>query len=173
MSSILKRIEQLVETPITNYPNIIPELKRLIIDNSSQEHISNLVILTDFIEKSKEELGSDISLLQNYKLLNSLLNIFNTQDFWTFKVLYDVVLVFFRVYKDSYFDVVELHKDDMYWKWGEKKLKTFQRLVSIITAIVDDSSTTASSIDIASVMDSDVTIVSDFMITNFKRYYDV
>lgn len=173
MSSILKRLEQLVETPITNYPNIIPELKRIIIENSNQEHINNLVILTDFIEKTKDELGSDISLLQNYKLLNSLLNIFNTQDFWTFKVLYDVVLVFFRVYKDTYFDIVELHKDDMYWKWGEKKLKTFQRLVSIIAAIVDDSSTTANSIDIASVMDSDVTIVSDFMITNFKRYYDV
>lgn len=111
----------------------------------------------------------------NYALYNRLLAVVSNADYAVFNTLFDIVNLFFRVYAKDAFDIYKLTRFDMEWTWGDKELRTYNYLVTIITKLLDHSTRTKviKTISLRVALNRETTKFTTIATNNIKRYYGV
>ena len=162
----LSTLTELLNTTKSNYPNILPEIIKLIEDNKNDSYLKTLLPMVNY---TKNNLNDDKTCgMLRHQLWVSLQHTLKHKDYQTFKLGYETILVFFIVNKDNKFDIVSLTKHDLSWPGDEISLKEYQKMITMITAIVDTSSVKPSTIDFGRLFPNE-----ENLINNLRRYYDV
>lgn len=110
----------------------------------------------------------------NYNLYSRLAKVCKTENYTEFKVLFDVVNFIFEMYKDDAYSEFLLHRYDMQWTWGDKQLRTYQHLVTMLCVLCERSKRKElmKTISLNKVLDLDRTVFTETMVSNIRRYYE-
>lgn len=116
-----------------------------------------------------EQSGAD----KNRSLFFKLMNVLDEEDFSIFKIKFDIVNLVFLTYKNDSFDEFKLHRFDLKWTGGQKQLKTYQRLVTVISSLCDKTKRAEQlkSISLSKMVDADNTTFSETNRRNILSYY--
>lgn len=119
---------------------------------------------------SNQDLGKN-----NYNLYNKLFKVINIPVYENFVPMFDVVNNIFSKYKDSSYSEITLNRADLYFAGDKRQLKTFQRLVTLLSLLADPSSRQKNKrlISPSAVFNRDVTAFTEISINNIKKYYDL
>ena len=111
----------------------------------------------------------------NYNLYTRLAKVCKTEDYEDFRIFFDVVNHIFYHYRKDAFDMYKLTRYDNLWTWGDKQLKTYINLTSLICALCDKSNRKSASVSVSlnKVLDLDTTAFTETMVNNIRKYYDL
>ena len=110
---------------------------------------------------------------KNRILFYKLLQVLDTEDYTTFKIKFDVVNLVFLTYNDDAFNEFRLHRFDLKWTGGTTELKTYQKLVTVISALCDKSKRAEQlkTISLSKMVDANTTVFSETNRRNLLQYY--
>lgn len=143
---------------------------------SDGELVKFVNVMVEYNDKMKIEtknIDPNEGANQNYRLYTRLMKICRTNQYEEFKILFDVVNYIFYLYREEGYKDVYLHRFDINWTWGSKKLKTYQNLVTMLSVLCDRATRKnyINSISLNKVLDLDKTEFTEVAVNNIRRYY--
>lgn len=163
-------------TTILENGSLSNEQKVEAIDKSGVEavgFIKNLIAYQNELSFKAIGLTDVQGASKNRILFFKLLQILDVEDYATFKIKFDVVNLVFLTYKEDAFNEFKLHRFDLKWTGGIKELKTYQKLVTVISALCDKSKRAEQlkTISLSKMVDANTTVFSETHRRNLLQYY--
>lgn len=165
-------IQNIIENPSLS----MAEKVNLIV-NSKSEATRFAAVMMDY----QNAMGKEAVLVSetqgaslNYNLYTRLVKVCKTEEYNDFKVLFDVVNFIFELYKDDAYSEFLLHRFSNKWTWGEKQLKTYQNLITLICVLCNrgNRKQALKTISLTKAFDQDRTVFTEVMINNIRKYYE-
>lgn len=109
----------------------------------------------------------------NRSLFVQLMKIIDEIDYTVFKVKFDIVNLVFLVFSDDAYNEFKLHRYDLKWSGTSKNLKTYQKLVTVISTLCDKTTRKEQlqRVSLSKMIDPESTTFTDVARSNILRFY--
>lgn len=182
--------QEQAEPTIPSYMLTLEDVKNILADpdmfeEEKLEHIGkyavpSIAMLSEFLNTFKNTLDpkavqqeAKTIVGKHFDLFNQISRVVSEENYEIFKVKFDIINMYFRVFATGAFNDVALHRFGNLWKWGETKLRAFENFVIAISSLnnIETRKVALKKLDLNKVLDKEATGLSETAIANIKKYY--
>jgi len=120
-------------------------------------------------------MAPELGAARQLDLYNTIESVINNPKYTEFKECMDAICLVYRRFKDESYGERYVMRFDLHWKQGEKRLRAFNNLQTVIIAMAKpaDRAMAAKKIDLNRAFDIGDTGISAKAATNLKKYFKV